>query len=171
MIRKKLRQIGAIATLSSALLFTNCTAGDQDFVAGAVLGAIAGGVVLSSYNSPHYYDNRPYYYYNNRYYYGGDYRDGYYVYRGQRFRSGHYYNHGYRYYDGRRYPVRVGAYGYYENQEQYGNRYYVQERESRREEAERAYDREEAERAYDREENDRAYDREESYREYDGYDR
>src|SRR5665648_354070 len=112
MIRKKLKKIAVMAALSSALLFTNCAARDQDFVAGAVLGAIAGGVVLSSYNSPHYYDDRPYYYYNNRYYYGGDYRDGYYIYHGQRFRSGHYYNHGYRYYDGRRYPVQVGTYGY-----------------------------------------------------------
>src|SRR5665648_1156263 len=114
MIKKKLKQIGAIAVLSSALLFTNCNA--RDLSGGGVIGAVA--TALSSYTYPRYYD-RPYYYDGNRYYYGGYYRNGYYVYRGKRFRNGHYYDRGYRYYRGHRYPARVGNHGYYRSQDQY----------------------------------------------------
>ncbi len=117
MIRKKLKQIGAITALSSALLFTNSAAQNQDFVAGVAVGAIL-GAALGVYDSPRYYD-RPYYYHGGRYYYGGVYRDGYYIYRGKRFRNGHYYDRGYRYYNGRRYPVRVGSHGYYRNDKEY----------------------------------------------------
>lgn len=117
MIRRKLKQIGSIAALSSALLFTNCAADSQDFAAGVAVGAIL-GTTLGVYDSPRYYD-QPYYYHGGRYYYGGVYRDGYYIYNGKRFRNGHYYNHGYRYYKGHRYSPRVGNYGYYRSNKEY----------------------------------------------------
>ena len=130
MVRTKLKLMGAISILSSTLIFNACTPQEQTFATGVGVGVVAASIF---YSSPQYYD-RPYYYYNNMYYYGGVYRDGYYIYRGQRFRNGHYYHSGYRYYDGRRYPVQVGTYGYYQNQEQYRNRdrYRKQHTEQRR---------------------------------------
>ena len=66
MVRNKLKSIGAIAALSSALLFNACVASEKDFAAGVAVGALAGSV-LGVYDSPRYYD-KPYYYYGGRYY-------------------------------------------------------------------------------------------------------
>lgn len=114
MVRKKLKLIGAISILSSALIFNACTPQEQAFVSGVGIGAVAASV----FSYPHYYD-RPYYYYSGRYYYGGYYRDGYYIYNGQRLSNGYYYHNGYRYHNRNRYRARVGQYGYYENRDQY----------------------------------------------------
>ena len=65
MLRKRLKSIGAIAALSSSLLFNNCVANEQDFAAGVAVGALVGSV-LGVYDSPRYYD-KPYYYYGGRY--------------------------------------------------------------------------------------------------------
>ena len=119
MVRKNLKLTGAISILASALIFNACTPQEHAFASGVGVGAI---VVASVYSYPHYYGH-PYYYYSGRYYYGGYYRDGYYYYKGQRFINGHYYHSGYRYRHGHRYRARVGQYGYYENREQYNNRY------------------------------------------------
>ena len=60
MVKNKLKSIGAIAALSSALLFNNCVANEQDFAAGVAVGALVGSV-MGAYDSPRYYD-KPYYY-------------------------------------------------------------------------------------------------------------
>ncbi len=117
MISRKLKHLGAIGVLSSALIFSGCTPEEQAFGTGAAVG-VATGVILSSYSYPHYY-GYPYYYYGGRYYYGGYYRNGYYYYRGRRYYGGHYYYHGYRYYNGRRYRAQPGRYGYYRNKNEY----------------------------------------------------
>ena len=114
MVRRRLKLIGAISIISSALIINACTPQERTFASGVGVGVIAASV----FSYPHYYD-RPYYYYSGRYYYGGYYRDGYYFYKGQRFRDGYYYHNGYRYHNKRRYRARVGHYGYYENREQY----------------------------------------------------
>lgn len=101
MQKKKMKYIGAMALVSTTLLFTGCVP-YNDYGYGYNNGYYGyGNPVISStyigiYDYPRYLD-RPYYFYNNRYYYGGYYRNGYYYYRGHRYRHGHYYHRGYRY--------------------------------------------------------------------------
>ncbi|HEY9191071.1 MAG TPA: hypothetical protein VIM88_09430, partial [Sulfurovum sp.] len=90
MLSRKLKLLGAMGIVTSALVFNACTPQERAFASGVGVGVVAASV----FSYPRYYD-RPYYYYDGMYYYGGVYRDGYYIYKGKRFRNGHYYHNGY----------------------------------------------------------------------------